>query len=234
MKMKLIVLFLLMFFLSFANANTQADSSKIFKTHSLQFRVNNFISFTQFKGYLLSYKRHFSDQSAFRTGMSVRVRKWEEKESNYYLYPDTTRLDQNLDCNDMEIEIMIEYLRYFNLKNDVKIFFGIGPRLLFDINNFDTDDISVSGDRYSYVKKYNYDHYQFGLTFSYGLEWFFMKNMSLHAEYGFNLSYDYRKYGRTEINKYPASPVRENYDLIKDSGFEFDDTGALLGISIYF
>jgi hypothetical protein len=236
MKMKLNILFLLGIFLSLTNANTQADSSKIFKTHSMQFRVNNFVSLSSFKGAFISYKYHSSDRNALRVGMSFRIKKWEEEVSLDYFYSDTILFDQNRDNNYMDIEIMIEYLRYFNLKNEVKMFLGAGPRVAFNIDNFDTDDSSVSGNRsYDYIKKGKNDRYQIGLTFTYGLEWFFKKDMSLHAEYGFNVSYIYQEYGRTVVADYPpGDSIRIDDSSRKDSGFEIDDTGALLGLSIYF
>jgi len=233
--MKIIQTTIILFctFISLTNAQTLTDSSKTFKSHSLQFRVYNFLSLSYFKGTLLSYKYHSSSKNAFRVGMSVNIKKWQEQELEDYSVVDTTLLNHDRDHNNMYIEIMVEYLRYLNLERDFKIFLGIGPRINFNINNFDTENISISGYT-DYTKKYIDDRYQIGLTLSYGLEWFFRKNMSLHAEYGFNISYFYEKYKNIWIRAYQEDPNRLNVHEEKRKGIQFDDTGGLFGLSIYF
>ncbi len=114
------------------------------------------------------------------------------------------------------------------------MYFGMGPRIALNIDNFDTDDISFLGAETSYVKKSVNDRYQIGLTFSYGVELFFRKNFSLHAEYGFNISYFYQESTRIRITEYSGNPTRTDDYTMQSSGFEFDDTSALLGLSVYF
>ena len=235
LKTKFLYLFILAFFLTLGNVYSQEDSTRIFKTNSIQFRMQNLLSLSSFKGALISYKYHTNDQNAFRFGINLYVRKWVEDETDEYFRSDTTFYNQKRDHNNMQIELIAEYLRYINPTDKIKMFFGIGPRAAFTINNFDTDEASSSDNvGHSYTQKYNNDHYEFGLTASYGLEWMFMQNMSLHAEYGFNISYFYDYYARTYKRENITPP--DTIDNISEerTGFVFDDAGALLGISIYF
>ncbi len=233
MRVRLLVLFVFLGFLSFANAQTQTDSLKIFKKHSLQFRTYNLLSLSSFKGSLVSYKFHTTDDHAYRIGVSARARKTDEQKiRDSFRSTDTSMLDQDINGNEIFFELILEYLTYFNPKDDLKMFLGFGPRLYLNINNFDTDDVTFSGN--SYVKENKFDRYKFGLTFSYGLEWFFRKNMSLHAEYGFNISYIYEENNFTRINDYDSNPNGLDKSSEKRTGFEFDDANTLLGISLYF
>ncbi|MFC2088283.1 hypothetical protein ACFLSX_01655 [Calditrichota bacterium] len=234
MKMKVIFIFLLAILFTISNAQTQSDSTKIFRTNSLQFRVYNFISLSSFKGALLSYKYHSSDQNAFRFAVSIKARKWEEDESRDFFYYDTTLFNQNRDHKDLAIEIIAQYLKYFNPKDEIILFFGIGPRAAFNIRAADNIDVTASGDRYNYYTKNNDERYQLGLTASFGLEWFFRKNMSLHAEYGVNAHYFYEELARTRIIADTDYPFAGEENSNKRTGFELGQTGALLGLSIYF
>jgi hypothetical protein len=234
MKVRLATLVLLGFLFSLATAQTGADSTRIFKPNSFQFRVYNFISLSSFKGSLISYKYHPSDKTAYRVGVGVRAAKWKEEVSEDRIYTDTTLFDQDLNRSDVTISLMLEYLKYFNIRGDIKIFTGAGPLVSYDIDHSNTADVTVVGDDYNYYEKYNYDHFEFGLTFSYGLEWFFRKNMSLHAEYGFNLTYFHEKFIRNRVYSYPGDIIRLDNQTEKQNGFRLSDRGALLGLSVYF
>ena len=230
--MKLFVILVLCFAFSMSIAQTQPDSSKVFGENSLQFRVYDFISLSSFKGALLSYKNHSSDESAYRFGVSMQIQKWKSEESRERSHIDTTFLSLDTDNNDILIVLSAEYMKYFNPNDDIKLFMGIGPRVSLNLNFFDADNIS--GDGFSYNKTYKNNHYEFGIVFNYGLEWFFRKNMSLHAEYGLHLSYFYDENVVEQHYPYADNTVRIEKRDEKDSGIILDDAGALLGLSVYF
>ena len=237
MKVRLATLVLLGFLFSLATAQTGADSTRIFKPNSFQFRVYNFISLSSFKGTMLSYKYHRSDKTAYRVGIGVGAEKWKEENSrddNYYADTTTFMFDADLDMESIRIDLVVEYLRYFNVHDDIKIFAGSGPLVSFDILHQNSKDFSSSGAAYQYVYKNHKDQYAFGLSFSYGLEWFFRKNMSLHAEYGFDLAYFLDKYTRTEYTIDTDDTVRRVDNSEKRYGIAFDDRGVLFGLSVYF
>jgi opacity protein-like surface antigen len=194
--------------------------------------VYDFISLSSFKGTLLSYKHHTSDENAFRFSASIRFNKYNAEETMERTHIDSAYLDQDRDHNYSSIEIIAEYIKYFNPKNEVKLFIGFGPRIAFNLNNYDTDDVSGYG--YSYVKINKNDRYEFGFTSSLGVEWFFRENMSLHAEYGFNLSFMYIDNQYENVRVYSDYTTWNEKRKIVEKGFEFDDTGAILGLSVYF
>jgi len=236
MKTRLLVILILLFIVSFSYAQYETDSLKIFKTNSLQFRVYDFISLSSFKGTIFSYKYHTSDCNAFRIGVSARVKKSEEDNAEDILYYDTTMYDLNQDNKSIGLEIIAQYLKYFNPQDDIKLFLGFGPRILISLSTMDNNSIDIKqiSNTFSYYKKYKYEYYQIGITAGLGLEWFFRKNMSLHAEYGFNAYYFVTESIRNLTYVDPDYTNAQRNKSTKETGFELVDTGALLGLSIYF
>lgn len=234
MRSRLITLLLLGFLFSLVSAQTKTDSSRVFKSNSLQFNVYNFVSLSSFKGSMLSYKYHRSDKTAYRVGVGVRARSWDEEVSRDEFYIDTTMFDEDRDRLIVSIDFVVEYLRYFSVHKDIKIFAGFGPVASFDINQQNNKKISGSGTDSNSDYKSTIDHYDFGLSFSYGLEWFFRKNMSLHAEYGFNLTYFIDNYTKTIYTIYTDGSILNVDDSEKRHGIAIADHGALLGLSVYF
>lgn len=233
MKFRTLILSLILLF-TFASAQEEVDSSKVFGTHSIQFRVRGLFSFSSFEGGAISYKYHTSDYTAYRIGITLNARIWDEEITHQYTSVSTSLFEQNRDNKTMNIALIGERLWYFNTKNDIKMFFGAGLRIATIISSFDTEDVNTidSLNTVYYDKEYKNNHYAFGAKFSYGIEWFFMKNMSLHAEYGLSVSYFIEEYSRVMLKT-----SDENYlDSYKNdrSGFEINDTGVLLGLSVYF
>jgi hypothetical protein len=166
--------------------------------------------------------------------VGIGVSKWQEDNSQKSFYSDTLFLDYTQDRTDLNITFLLEYLRYFRIHRDIKLFLGIGPRLDFDVNNAETGDISILSGTAPYPKKTIDERYLFGLSFSYGVEWFFKKNMSLHAEYGFYVSYFYDKLERERATVARNGIEYSDFTLDKNKGVILDDSGALLGLSVYF
>ena len=233
MKRKLIVLLLVVLLFSVSNAQEKADSLKIFKTNSLQFGVRT-LSLTNFTGALVSYKYHVDDQTAYRFGISARIEKSNEDEIRDYFYHDTSYLDLKRDNIFTSIQLNVQYLHYVNVKDEIKVFLGFGPQVEIYMYDFDTDKINASGNANIYDKKRINDRYSFGFRGSFGVEWFFIKNLSLHAEYGLFAYYFLEKNNRITVFEYSNEPNRYNEIKVESNGWGLDDAGALFGLSVYF
>jgi len=232
MLSRLLILAMLGFLVSSGNAQT--DSSRVFKDHALQLGVRGLFEFSSFSGGLISYKYHTSDKTAYRIGISVRGNNLNHVEDEEYFRSDTSSLDHERNRDLISLGITAEYLHYFNPADDLKMFLGVGPRLAVNIGESDTERVTVGGSGISYTQDSENIRYQIGLTLNYGLEWFFRYNMSLHAEYGFDIYYLYDKDESTRIR------VIEDQDDYVDNfsrtqkGIIFGDTNVLIGLSLYF
>lgn len=200
-----------------------------------QFRVYRILSLESFKGGLISYKYYLSDPNAIRFGISLRARKWGEEESRENFNIDTIYLKQERDHHSNDIEMIAEYLRYFNPRNEIKLFLGVGPRVSLHQYEFTTENIDTLGVGFSYYDSQKEDHNQIGISFSFGVEWFFLSYMSLHAEYGAHFSYfNVERYSKRVYSNPPDLPESFRRDSAKRSGLEFIERGVLFGLSVYF
>lgn len=227
-KFSIIIIIITTFFP--ISSYSQTDSTTVFTTHSLQFKVYSLASLSSFKGMLFSYKYHLNNRNAIRLGVSAYAMKIDEEKK----YERETYIKENYnqvaDDTNAKFEVMIEFLKYFNINKEIKHFLGIGPRIELDIDEYDTKDFTFDmNNNYYYTDNAKRNSYEFGLTFSYGVEWFFRENMSIHAEYGCNLSYFIWDY--IDADKYLDGDIYST--KIKKDGIIIDDTGALLGLSIY-
>ena len=61
-----------------------------------------------------------------------------------------------------------------------------------------------------------------------------MKNLSLHAEYGFFAYYFREKNHRITVYEFSNEPDRYNERKIESDGWGFSNASALFGLSVYF
>ena len=227
-KKSLIILILLVTIA--LSAQTEQDSARVFKPHSIQFRVQDCFSLSSFKGGLISYKYHFNDRNALRIGVNNNI-DYRELEDDYDVYMmDTSHYEVFSENRDINISFTIEYLKYFNPEDEIKLFLGGGLKTTYGRYKEEYDDDSDISS--NYYNRYITD-FRTGLTLSYGVEWKFRKNMALHAEYGHDIFWVFYKSKR----EHHVNPDETDYKDIRteiQKGIDFYSTGVLLGLSVYF
>lgn len=239
MKSKNSLLYLVIFIFftnAFSQAKTDSTNSNIFHKHSLQFRVSSYFNLSSFKGSLLSYKYHFSDNHAFRLGLDLDSKTDEYDDNNDFYGNDTSNFGKTISQAYYDLFIVGEYLFYVNPSKDVKLFVGIGPQLKLYKSRQKTDKIfhSDTSASYSYDKESERKISEFGISAVYGMEWFFRSNMSLHAEYSFSMAYSIisKDSHRVSVSRFydHDAITKTSYD---DKGYIFRSNSVRFGLSIY-
>ena len=239
MKIKCTFTYLLLFvFFMSVSAQSEVSSvdSTIFEKHSVQFRVSNLFSLSSFKGSLLSYKYHFSDNHAFRLGLDLDSKIDEYDENNDFYGNDTSNNGKTINQTYYDIFVVGEYLYYANPNKEVKLFVGFGPQLNLYKSRQKTDEIfySDTSASYSYDEESERQNAEFGISIVYGIEWFFRPNMSLHSEYSFSMVYSIisRNSHRVSVSRYYDQDhiTKTGYD---DKGFIFRSNIVRFGLSVY-
>ncbi|HMA61483.1 MAG TPA: hypothetical protein VKP78_02425 [bacterium] len=230
MRKKVSIFLVLAITITFLSAQTEQDSTKIFGTHSVQFRVQDCFTLSSFKGGLISYKYHFNDRNALRIGVNNNI-DLREIEEDYDVYMmDTSHYEIFSENKDIDISFTIEYLRYFNPDDEIKLFLGGGLKTGYSSYKEENDDDSDITSNY-------YNRYitglRTGLTLSYGMEWKFRKNMALHAEYGNDIIWNFYK-SKREHHVNPDETDHKDIRTEIQKGIDFYSTGVLLGLSVYF
>jgi len=221
---------------TYGNSEDSPDTSNVnvFQDFSLQFQVR-LLELSSFQGGLISFKYHFNDHIAFRTGVNLSFDNSDSEEVRDVIFEDSTIFTSKSKNDDFTITIPAQFLYYINPDSEVKVFLGLGPSITYMINNDRTTDYNYSDNYHGTILiESKSKYYSIGLSSAYGVEWFFTDNMSLTGEYGFSFSYYYRE---TNIDRMRIFQDRDNYiakDKRKVEGWRFQSTGVLFGLSIYF
>lgn len=229
MRKKLLIILILLVTIALSDQSEQ-DSARVFKSHSIQFRVQDCFSLSSFKGGLISYKYHFNDRNALRIGVDNNIDLRELEEDNDVYMMDTSHYEVFSENRDINISFTIEYLKYFNPEDEIKLFLGGGLKTAYSRDKEEYDDDSDINSNYHnrYITAL-----RTGLTFSYGLEWKFRKNMALHAEYGHDIFWVFYK-SKREHHVNPDETDHKDIRTEIQKGIDFYSTGVLLGLSVYF
>jgi opacity protein-like surface antigen len=159
---------------------------------------------------------------AIRAGLSIDFGKSDgDAETNQYDSVNVAEASYN--SNNFSITLKSQYIRYFIETDGIAFYGGTGPFVTYSTSTYESETTGSPNDKH--YKDTN-DNFILGVDFIAGVEWFFIKNMSLSAEYGFNFSYRSRTSEREiDNNLYSDS----NEKLYRFSGNDIN-----FGITVYF
>jgi hypothetical protein len=169
---------------------------------------------SNFSGSIISLKRHHSARSAFRAGFSLSLSSGSSETD-----PSDTSLPVEIDNDDVGLLVDLQYVRYSNPAGRLSPYWAIGPRVGYAKQNLK----SATGD--DQVERYERRQWTVGVIGSLGAEWFPVRFIGLHAEYGLTLTYSSIKAERED------TPFTETQT---GRVWTFEGDGVLLGLSVYF
>jgi hypothetical protein len=151
---------------------------------AILFGVTQNFTLSTFDGTTIAWRKHQSDSTAWRFGLSLNT-KWasedrerEQDPPNPFGYTDERTDDQT----DLDVSVAAYRVRYLTMGDQNRLYHGYGPRIGYQrirreqIINGTTDD-------------YERDNIFVGLANIVGVEWFRWEKISLFAEYGATLGY---------------------------------------------
>ena len=180
---------------------------------SMQFRVANNFTLSSFEGALISAKKHLSDKTALRFGVSANFKHYNDE---YVAEYDQKRTDSRV-----SLGLKFQLIKYISPKSKLSFYYGLGPNIEYSRNKLEYEyNDTTHEDRYTYNRTLG-----IGLLFTWGLEWFFTENLSLMAEYGGGVEYSHG--------------IKEDYhnDILGENDtdiFEFFSNNVNFGLSVYF
>jgi opacity protein-like surface antigen len=144
-----------------------------------------------------------------------------DAETNQFDFVNVVEASYN--SNNFSITLKSQYIRYFVETDGIAFYGGTGPFVTYSTSKNEGETTGTPNDKHH---KDTNDNFILGVDFIAGVEWFFIKNMSLSAEYGFNFSYRSRTSEREiDNNLYSDS----NEKLYRFSGNDIN-----FGITVYF
>jgi hypothetical protein len=187
---------------------------------ALQFQISDNFQLSNFQGTTFSGKYHFSRRDAIRLGFSVNLDN-SDLENNQTLLDTSLTVSTDANQNVFGMTIRTQYVHYFPPMYDITFFLGGGPFVRF---NNGTNEVNYLNNDPTFRKETRDDFYM-GLDLLVGVEWMFIENMSLSAEYGIRFSY----------NSYTRK-LEDNHSINETSAkrYNIDNGDVNFGISVYF
>ncbi len=221
----------------YSQSKTDTTKQKPYKFYknSFQFRIQQFLTLSDFQGGLVSYKYHFNNHNAFRFGLRIQVdnNNTDEKKNDFI---GSNNYSNNSDLTNVEYRLSSQFLYYLNPLNDIKFYLGLGPTVSFSKNSNNSERNDINNDNTNKSTGFSkFKIYSLGISAAYGVEWFFSKKLSLIAEYGFAMFY-YKSESNSKNIIYDKNgkTLSNNSYSSSSSGFKFNSSGINFGLSVYF
>ncbi len=239
----IVLLVHLMIVNSFSQENTEdKDSTAINGLYkgswAFQFKISSNFTLNSFNGANIALKYHFSSKNALRIGVSLNTDNRSDNFDNQIIgNPLTTYSVGESDRNAYYVTVRPLYLFYPKVNKKVSFYLGAGLVLGYGYNKYETNNKTFNGDtliaKTYYMGRLN--SYSIGFSMIGGVEIFVTKYLSLHAEYGSDLSYDYseEKRERTEESVKNGNKT-ENVINNNQHKYYFRPSNVLFGVSVYF
>jgi hypothetical protein len=187
---------------------------------ALQFQISDNFNLTNFQGTIFSGKYHFSKRDAIRLGISTDYTD-EKNESDRNIDTLYTAHSQQ-DYSRFGVTVFSQYIRYLKVTREISFYGGTG---LFLNYGKQTETRSDFLDTLVTRREVNVTNYGIGLDLLIGVEWWFIKSMSLSAEYGLNAFYHHSENKADEGQQKVSA---------KSHSFNISGSNVKFGITVYF
>ncbi|MCX6830448.1 MAG: hypothetical protein NT002_14370 [candidate division Zixibacteria bacterium] len=201
---------------------------------SLQFELDNDFRPRTFEGSILNIKRHYSERTAVRLGVSITVNVGDQETVTNSA--SANQLDEqhfyDVDFNHSSYDLMLQYLYYPVRRSEVHLFLGLGPHLGFTHNKEDAvvrDRVRLISTRREFRSRSS--SWTLGGMGVIGVEWFLWHNVSFLAEYGILLDYQWENWKDNE-RIYPDG--RMTAQTRDRHSFNVRGRPVKFGMSVYF
>jgi len=213
---------MLVLFSAFTSSQAQ-DTASLAGKYALQFQISQNFTLSNFLGSVISGKYNCSNTSAIRVGFDFTTTMGNQSNANHDFYTgySSNSLSEN---NTQSIGLVAQYLWEAPLGDNIKFYYGVGPKLGIGFSK-QTYAGSSTSSSYSYQKYIN-KNISAGFLGSAGVEWFFSKKMSLCAEYGISYLYNYTKNSNNSNTSMEQTVRTYSYSLRGDN--------VRFGLSVYF
>ena len=201
---------------------------------ALQFGFGSALSRRSFGEPDFSVKYHLSDRRAVRLGIGVDglITFGNNDRHSGQTKPDSLEYAREFDSNGQDFELTAEYIFYSSPGSNIHILWGAGPLLEYHRRFEKTMTANYRPDgihRHTYETKTN--TWAFGISGALGAEWFFLRRVSIFAEYGIELEYRYTDRKMTGTSRDEGSQTE---DKAHTNTFDLDLKTSKIGLSVYF
>ncbi len=194
---------------------------------ALQFEISGNFDLQSFQGSTISLKKHTSDGSAWRIGLDLRINLDDRERTSERDGEVLSQYDYG--TNAESISLILQRVFYPSPMASVNLFWGFGPKAGFSHYNYTREVEAI-------INKSGDEVFQWSVGFSgvIGIEWFPMKSISLLAEYGSVLQYEWTESKRKTLITRPGEGTVLSVDKDKVKAFSLTSSSVKFGLSVYF
>jgi hypothetical protein len=232
---------------------SKSDSSTIVKNYlqpnmwAFEFGISSNFTLTSFQGTVLSIKRQLNSHEAIQLGIGGSLSNQNSSSSGQNEWGDTLTYGNSGSGTNTggSVQVNLQYVYYFNPDADINVYVGAGPTVGYSrtIYNYNyTPVLPVPADSGVYINyptnsNQSYTSWNAGVSGMLGAECFILKFLSIHAQYGLNVtysesnttySYNYAYFYDVKLNKTSSS------NQSKSHGWQLSPTSVMFGLSVYF
>jgi hypothetical protein len=226
-------------YFSFSQDQSKEITSLKEGTWALQFGISSNFTLTSFQGSTFSVKYQLSDKNAIRSGVSISGNTSTGNSTTSGMVDDTSIgvIPGTNSSKTQNISLISQYLWYMNPSGPVHLYIGFGPSVSYSYSQSSPENIGLGSNRY-YLRSVNSStstQWAIGLMGSMGVEWFLNQWLSIRAEYGESIQYQWRSitsmtdYSSNDPNyvptHYESSTTYKSWTLISNS--------VSFGMSVY-
>ena len=195
---------------------------------ALQFQVIRNFQLASFQGSTISIKKHLSDGTALRAGVSLGFSLLDREGTDYV--NDTIVQSEDSDDNMTSFGFVVQMIKYPNPLAATNLYYGVGPTFAYShTKDYQVVEDPIDGDSRSNDRRRTSWHA--GMSSVIGIEWFPRSNISLLAEYGVSLYYERTRY-TIETRYSPQERTTKTED--NTDGFVLAGSSVKFGLSVYF
>lgn len=211
-------LFILFLITGVINTTGMAQNKEEHKgKYALQFQITQNFSLSSFQGSIISGKYNFSENDAVRLGISINSNTQDNNGLN--TYNNQSQKYSNINTSVVNnYSIMVQYIKNNYYLSGINFYYGGGPNIGYYYSESNYKDISQNNR--AIERQWNY-----GINAIAGVEWYFINNMSLSAEYGILFNHFEDVKANTQINVGSES---------KTNGFQVNAYSVRFGLAVYF
>lgn len=233
---KLIIIATMLLFVSamlFAGGTDSTKTAIAEDAKCLQFRIGSNFSLSSFQGSSISYKKHTSENRAYRAGITVSggmLKDFQAYDTSFGT--DSLHRDYNVNNNDFSIAVNWQRLKYSRSGNTY-FYYGYGPNIAYvlDYQEYLREECRTTEPEIIEIQEKRISHgISAGATLLAGVEYFITASVSIHAEYSQGISYKYQWY--KIFGDYNEEQIRN--EIRKNNALSLDAGGARFGCSFYF
>jgi len=226
-----VLLFLICLNAAAAAQGDRRDNSIKKGVWALQFQITNNFTLSSFDGSVLSAKYHLSKTRALRLGLGVDLVLVDSDDRVVDTRADTlsAEFSEEADSDRWGFELNLQYLFYPIPDGNIHLFFGAGPLLGYDRVDSEITRSSIDSFSELLTATNKTSSWSVGVSSVLGVEWFAAKQISILAEYGLSLRYQWIESSRMNV----ANDRTLTHDEERDT-FTVNASAVRFGLSVYF